>query len=115
VKCRWAGRSGWTAIRITGRLRIREQASGKTKAESRDKKVDKIIGANIRRFRNERGLSQTALGRLLRITFQQIQKYESGLNSIAAARIPALCEALDISLEELFEGTLAKSGRTKRR
>ena len=40
---------------------------------------------------------------------------KSGLNSIAAARIPALCEALDISLEELFEGTLAKSGRTKRR
>jgi transcriptional regulator with XRE-family HTH domain len=67
----------------------------KTKADSRDKKIDKTIDENIRRLRNERELSQTELGHLLRITFQQIQKYERGVNSVAAARIPALCEALD--------------------
>jgi DNA-binding transcriptional regulator YiaG len=91
------------------------EANVKTKAESRDKKVDEIIGTNVRRLRNERGLSQTALGKLLRITFQQIQKYESGVNSVAAARIPSLCEALDVSPDELFEGTLGKWSRTKKR
>jgi transcriptional regulator with XRE-family HTH domain len=76
-----------------------------SKAHSRDKKIDKIIGANIRRLRSELDLSQTALGKRLRITFQQIQKYETGVNSVAAARIPALCKALEISLAGLFQGT----------
>jgi len=75
------------------------------RAETRDKKVDKIIGATVKRVRNERGMSQTDLGKRLEITFQQLYKYESGINSFAASRIPALCEALEISLDQLFEGT----------
>jgi len=76
-----------------------------SKAETRDKKVDRIIGATIKRIRCDRGMSQTVLGDLLRITLRQVQKYESGMNSLAAARIPAFCKALQISLDQLFEGT----------
>jgi transcriptional regulator with XRE-family HTH domain len=79
------------------------------KAGTRDRKVDKILGGNIRRLRIERGLSQTALGELIRVTFQQIQKYEAGTNSVAAARIPALCAALQTSLNELFAGTMKRA------
>jgi transcriptional regulator with XRE-family HTH domain len=83
------------------------------KAKSRDKKVDKVIGANIRRARTERGLSQTALGQLLRVTFQQVQKYEAGTNSVACARVPSLCDALGISLDELFAGTMKRTRSAK--
>jgi len=48
------------------------------KGSSRDKDIDGIIGAKIRRIRQERGLTQTEVGQLLGVTFQQIQKYESG-------------------------------------
>jgi len=86
-----------------------------SKAETRDKKVDKIVGGNIKRFRNAKGMSQSQLGDLLKITFQQVQKYEKGINSLAAARIPTFCEALEISLDQLFEGTgVGRLGLKKR-
>jgi transcriptional regulator with XRE-family HTH domain len=75
------------------------------KGASRDKKIDRLIGQAMRSHRSKQGLSQTALGELLGVTFQQIQKYERGINSVAAARIPDLCNALGISADELFEGT----------
>lgn len=71
---------------------------------SRDKKIDKIVGANLRRIRVARGIPQERLGLDLGITFQQIQKYEKGGNSIAAARIPRLCRVLNIAAADLFHG-----------
>jgi transcriptional regulator with XRE-family HTH domain len=76
-----------------------------TKRRGRDGAVDKIIGENIRRIRRSHHMSQTELGDAVGITFQQIQKYKNGINSIAASRVPAFCAALDISLADLFEGT----------
>jgi transcriptional regulator with XRE-family HTH domain len=83
-----------------------------TKASSRDKEIDGIIGEAIRSHRAEGGLSQRELGESLGVTFQQIQKYESGKNSVSASRIPDLCNALGVSVEQLFEGTGIK--KTKR-
>jgi transcriptional regulator with XRE-family HTH domain len=84
------------------------------RVSSRDKQIDKIIGETIRRLREQRGLTQTGVGEMLGVTFQQIQKYERGTNSIAAARIPGLCNALGVSLEELFEGTGIKRPRGRK-
>ncbi|MDE2113150.1 MAG: helix-turn-helix transcriptional regulator, partial [Alphaproteobacteria bacterium] len=45
------------------------------------------IGARIRAYRHERGLSQGDLAAKLGLTFQQVQKYENGLNRVAASRL----------------------------
>lgn len=63
--------------------------------------VDEAVGVRIREMRIKRGMSQTDLGKLLGVTFQQIQKYEAGTNSIALARLPDLCAALKCSPNDL--------------
>jgi transcriptional regulator with XRE-family HTH domain len=68
----------------------------------RDRLIDKRIGTAIRLQRMKLGLSQTQLGKLLGVTFQQVQKYEQGTNSVASTRIGDLCHALNVSPNELF-------------
>ena len=65
---------------------------------------DRIIGANIRRIRNERGLSQEILGNALGLTFQQVQKYEKGTNRVSGSRMAQLCHALNCTITDLFVG-----------
>jgi len=57
--------------------------------------VDLHIGHRIRAARLEAGLSQTALGQAVGITFQQIQKYERGTNRCAPGRLDQIAKALD--------------------
>jgi transcriptional regulator with XRE-family HTH domain len=66
--------------------------------------VDTLVGRNIRISRLQRGLTQTALGHHLGVTFQQIQKYENGANRVGASRLTQIAGALDISLATLFDG-----------
>lgn len=49
------------------------------------------------------GLSQTDLGNALRVSFQQIQKYENGTNAVASTRISDLCGALEMTPNDLFD------------
>ena len=51
-------------------------------------------------------MSQAVLGEKLGVTFQQIQKYESGRSRVSAARLLEICEALDVSLASMFEREL---------
>jgi transcriptional regulator with XRE-family HTH domain len=51
--------------------------------------VDKYIGARMREQRLALEMSQELLGRELGVSFQQIQKYESGKNRVSAARLAA--------------------------
>ena len=69
---------------------------------NRDGLIDKKIGAVVRMRRVKLEMSQGELGRALGVTFQQIQKYEQGANSIASTRIADLCRALEITPNELF-------------
>jgi transcriptional regulator with XRE-family HTH domain len=71
--------------------------------KSRGTPIDKQIGNRLRQLRIDRGLTQSALGKALGITFQQIQKYEMGTNAIASSRMPALCKALAINSDELYK------------
>lgn len=66
--------------------------------------VDEIVGENIKRLRIKSGLSQTAVGDALGVTFQQVQKYETGRNRITAGKLNKLAMLLDVSMSELFEG-----------
>jgi transcriptional regulator with XRE-family HTH domain len=73
--------------------------------------VDSLVGRNIRICRLQRGLTQTALGDHLGVTFQQIQKYENGANRVGASRLSQLAGALGVPLGTLFDGSPA-AGRT---
>jgi DNA-binding XRE family transcriptional regulator len=65
--------------------------------------VDKYIGARMREQRLALSISQEQLGRKLGVSFQQIQKYESGKNRVSAARLFVICKALNVSLSSMFE------------
>jgi transcriptional regulator with XRE-family HTH domain len=65
--------------------------------------VDTYIGAQMRDGRTALGLSQEALGKKLGVSFQQVQKYEKGVNRVSAARLFEICKALKMPLASMFE------------
>jgi transcriptional regulator with XRE-family HTH domain len=65
--------------------------------------TDLHVGERVRMYRVKAGISQTALGEHIGITFQQIQKYERGANRIGASRLQQICEMLDIPVALLFD------------
>jgi transcriptional regulator with XRE-family HTH domain len=80
---------------------------------ARDRLIDKRVGERLRLRRLKLKISQVALGKALGVTFQQIQKYESGLNAIASSRIPDLCRVLQILPNDLFESSELDSSRMR--
>ena len=69
----------------------------------RDWLIDEKIGSVIRMRRLKLGLTQADLGNARGVTFQQIQKYENGTNSVASTRISDLCRALEMTPNDLFD------------
>src|SRR5271165_4363752 len=70
--------------------------------------VDKLVGQNIRIFRNAKGISQTELGNAVGVTFQQIQKYENGVNRVSSSRLAKIAKVLSTPISSLFDNS-AKS------
>ncbi len=66
--------------------------------------VDVHVGKRVRERRVSLGMSQTDLGEYLRLTFQQIQKYEKGTNRISASKLWALSHFFKVPVEWFFEG-----------
>jgi transcriptional regulator with XRE-family HTH domain len=56
----------------------------------------------VRAFRIARGMSQTALGEKVGVTFQQIQKYENGINRIGGSRLRKIAGVLGVAIGALF-------------
>src|SRR5918997_5492636 len=67
--------------------------------------IDIRVGARLRLRRNMLGLSQERLGEAIRLTFQQVQKYERGANRIGASRLYELSRVLDVSVSFFFDDT----------
>ena len=65
--------------------------------------MDEFIGARMRERRHALNISQADLGKKLSVSFQQIQKYEKGINRVSAARLFDICKALNVSLSSMFE------------
>jgi len=65
---------------------------------------DAVVGRNIRVHRLARHMSQTALADGLGITFQQVQKYEKGVNRVSAARLMRIATALNVPVGRLLVG-----------
>jgi transcriptional regulator with XRE-family HTH domain len=66
--------------------------------------TDKHVGARIRMRRLMLAMSQTALADGLDLTFQQIQKYEKGVNRVGASRLQQIAHILRVPVEFFFEG-----------
>ncbi|MGE0749603.1 MAG: helix-turn-helix domain-containing protein [Variibacter sp.] len=63
---------------------------------------DVEVGRRIRIRRLERQMSQTELATRLGVTFQQVQKYEKGLNRVGAGRLMRVAEALEVPVSFFF-------------
>ncbi|MGC1304775.1 MAG: helix-turn-helix transcriptional regulator [Caulobacteraceae bacterium] len=64
--------------------------------------IDVDVGLRLRTHRKRRGMSQTQLGELLGITFQQIQKYERGHNRLAASTLVRAARAMNVPVTALL-------------
>ena len=65
--------------------------------------IDTHVGARVRLRRTLLGLSQERLGKAIGLTFQQIQKYERGVNRIGASRLYGLSQVLGVPVSYFFE------------
>lgn len=75
--------------------------------------INEKLGAVIRARRVQLGMSQGAVGERMGITFQQVQKYEKGSNSLSVERLFEIAEALEWSAEGLLLASI--EGQTSRR
>jgi transcriptional regulator with XRE-family HTH domain len=74
----------------------------KTRGHATD--IDAHVGERLRKMREERGLSQEALGQKVDVSFQQIQKYERGANRVGASRLFEFSQVLQVPVESFFNG-----------
>ncbi len=79
-----------------------EQEAG-TERESRPSPIDIHVGSRIRLRRTLLGMSQERLGEALGLTFQQVQKYERGVNRVGASRLFDLSRVLDVPISFFFD------------
>jgi transcriptional regulator with XRE-family HTH domain len=82
-------------------------------SEGRPSPIDVHVGARIRMRRTLLGMSQERLGDSLGLTFQQVQKYERGVNRVSASRLFDLARVLEVPIgffyDDLPEGAAADS------
>lgn len=71
--------------------------------------IDRKLGQRVRSRRLEIGMSQERLAELLGVTFQQVQKYEKGVNRIAASRLHDIAAALELPVARFFEGLAGRA------
>ena len=71
--------------------------------------VDIRVGERIRELRKSRGFSQGELGDLIGVSFQQVQKYETGRNRVGASRLWEISKVLEAQIEYFFEGLAMQS------
>lgn len=60
------------------------------------------IGNALKHHRKMRGLSQGYLGDILEVTFQQVQKYESGINKLSAESLDKILDHWDLSYDQFL-------------
>jgi transcriptional regulator with XRE-family HTH domain len=65
---------------------------------------DAVVGHNIRAHRLAKRMSQTGLGALIGVTFQQVQKYEKGVNRVGSGRLVRVADALGVPVTRLLDG-----------
>lgn len=64
--------------------------------------IDAYVAGRLRTHRRQIGLSQADVAKKLGVTFQQIQKYEAGINRVGAGRLFQLASLYGIPVQEFF-------------
>ena len=82
---------------------VATDANGDGKGSRRPNPIDVHVGGRVRFRRMLLGMSQEKLGEKLGLTFQQIQKYEKGINRIGASRLFDLAQVLGVSVQFFYE------------
>ena len=80
-----------------------ETLDGAGPREHRPSPIDVHVGSRVRLRRTLMGMSQEKLGEALGLTFQQVQKYERGINRIGASRLFDLARVLDVPIGFFFD------------
>ena len=80
-----------------------DSAVARPEREPRSSPIDSHVGARIRLRRTLMGMSQERLGDALGLTFQQVQKYERGVNRVGASRLFDLSRVLDVPISFFFD------------
>jgi transcriptional regulator with XRE-family HTH domain len=81
----------------------RGETAGGGEKEGRPSPIDVHVGSRIRLRRTLMGMSQERLGEALGLTFQQVQKYERGVNRVGASRLFDLSRVLDVPISFFFD------------
>jgi transcriptional regulator with XRE-family HTH domain len=76
-----------------------------------NRQIDLHIGLRLRQRRMTLGITQADLAKAVGLTFQQIQKYESGANQLVSSRLYELASVLRVPVSFFFDG-LARSERS---
>lgn len=76
--------------------------------------IDAYVAGRLRTYRKQLGFSQAEIAKQIGVTFQQIQKYEAGLNRIGAGRLFQLASLYGIGVEELFPKSAGTAEGSKR-
>ncbi len=79
------------------------KGDGRKRGSSAYNPIDVHVGARLRARRTLLGLSQTALGEVMGLSFQQLQKYEGGSNRISASRLYDVSKLLDVDIGYFFD------------
>lgn len=82
---------------------IAENLEGDDKSSRKPNPIDIHVGSRVRFRRMLLGMSQEKLGEKLGLTFQQVQKYEKGINRIGASRLFDLAQVLGVSVQFFYE------------
>jgi transcriptional regulator with XRE-family HTH domain len=86
------------------------KSSGRMASKGFPNPIDVHVGARIRLRRTLLGISQTTLAEAIGLTFQQVQKYEKGVNRVSSSRLVDLANALDVTVSYFFEDMSAGVG-----
>ena len=77
--------------------------------------IDGQVGNRVRLRRMLVGMSQERLGEHLGLTFQQVQKYEKGVNRIGAGRLFQVAQILGVPISYFYEGVIEQSAESMRK
>ena len=80
-----------------------DDEAGDEKGSRRPNPIDVHVGSRVRFRRMLLGMSQEKLGERLGLTFQQVQKYEKGINRIGASRLFDLAQVLGVPVQFFYE------------
>src|SRR4029453_18183877 len=79
------------------------KSSGRMASKGFPNPIDVHVGSRIRVRRTLLGISQEKLAEAIGLTFQQVQKYEKGMNRVSSSRLVDLANALDVTIPYFFD------------